>query len=124
MIAGHRRRREESVVAVPSSSTGEQEHAEPAPRDHESHGAQPQHDAQPHGVDADEPSAEWGWHGSFPTGRRIAGWVTVVGLFSMAFFDHGGISETWWLAALASVVAMLLIRNEFKQRPAALTRRR
>lgn len=103
------------MVAVPSSSTHEQEHAEPAPRDHESHGAQPQ-DAQPHAVDADEPSAEWGWHGSFPVGSRIAGWITVVGLFAMAFFDHEGLSETWWLLVLASVVTVLLIRNEFKHR--------
>jgi hypothetical protein len=26
----------------------------------------------------DEPSAEWGWHGSFPNGSRIAGVVVAI----------------------------------------------
>jgi hypothetical protein len=27
---------------------------------------------------AEEPSAEWGWHGGFPRGMIIAGWVVVM----------------------------------------------
>ena len=31
----------------------------------------------------DEPSAEWGWHGSFPKAVRIAGWASTVGVFGL-----------------------------------------
>ncbi len=31
----------------------------------------------------DEPSAEWGWHGGFPRGMVIAGWVSVFILLVM-----------------------------------------
>ena len=37
------------------------------------------HCADPH----DEPSVEWGWHGSFPKATRIMGWLTAAVMFLM-----------------------------------------
>ena len=33
----------------------------------------------------DEPSAEWGWHGSFPRGKIIAGVVCILLLMAFIF---------------------------------------
>jgi hypothetical protein len=99
------------VVAAATSSTDEQEHStEPAPPEHEAHGV------EPHGAEADEPSADWGWHGSFPVGGRVTGWISIVFLFCMAFFDHEGLSQTWWLVVLASVLAVALLAKDVTRR--------
>ncbi len=99
------------MVAAPSSSTEEQEHStEPAPPEHEAH------DVEPHGSEADEPSADWGWHGSFPVGGRVAGWLTAVILFGMVFFSHASPTELWWLLAIGVALVVALIANEFKRR--------
>lgn len=102
------------MAAVSSSSTEEQEHSTaPASREHEAH------EVEPHGAAADEPSADWGWHGSFPLGRRVIGWLTIVLLFGMAFFDHEGLDETWWLVFLASVLAVALLTDDVMKRSGA-----
>lgn len=101
------------MAAVPSSSTEEQERStERAPREHEAHDAAR---ALP-SSEADEPSADWGWHGSFPMGGRIIGWFSIVFLFAMAFFDHNGLDETWWLVVLASVLAVALLAKDVPKR--------
>lgn len=104
------------MVATASSSTDEQAHStEPESPDHESPDHE-SHGGHPGGVDADEPSAAWGWHGSFPVGGRVAGWVTTVGIFCMAFFSHGGVSANWWLLPIGAALVVALIASEVKQR--------
>lgn len=44
----------------------------------------------------DEPSAEWGWHGSFPIGSKVAGVFTIISLVAMFFVGH---EDDWTLAA-------------------------
>ena len=69
------------------------------------------------GVDpADEPSALWGWHGSFPRGSIIAGWFAVAALLIMLIGNHQGRVEDVWLVVLAVVMAFGLVRHQKKQR--------
>lgn len=98
------------MVAIRSSSTeGQQTSAEP--QEHESHGIDPD------GVDADlEPSADWGWHGSFPVGSRVAGWITVLIMFGMVFFSHTGFGRPFWLLAMSVALLVALIADLFKRR--------
>ena len=52
------------------------------------------------------PSAEWGWHGGFPRGRRIAGLVCVVILFGL-MYPHDqqlGRIHLLWLTGVAAVI--------------------
>lgn len=57
------------------------------------------------GVDPDdEPSVDWGWHGTFPTGTKIAGAVTAIALVLM-LIGH----PTSWTEVLYMVVPAVLI---------------
>ncbi len=69
------------------------------------------------GVDpADEPSAEWGWHGSFPRGELIAGWFSVAAMLLMLIGNHQGKVEDIWLIAIAAIMAYALAMRTIKQR--------
>jgi hypothetical protein len=73
---------------------------------------------------ADEPSAEWGWHGGFPNGTQIAGWISVIALLGMLFGNQQGIlsgggqlvESDIWLIALAAVVAIGLLVDLSRRR--------
>jgi hypothetical protein len=67
---------------------------------------------------ADEPSAEWGWHGGFPRGSVIAGWVVVVILLLMNFTNNNLTNNTAnvWLTGLAIVLAIGLVLHSVRQR--------
>ncbi|CAM2891275.1 DUF2631 domain-containing protein [Saccharomonospora xinjiangensis] len=41
----------------------------------------------------DEPSAEWGWHGSFPKATRIGGVVAAAIMFLMLIGNHQNRTE-------------------------------
>lgn len=66
---------------------------------------------------AEEPSAEWGWHGGFPKGTQIAGWFSVFALLLMLVGNHQGIlsggghfkTEDIWLIAIAAILAIGLL---------------
>lgn len=45
----------------------------------------------------EEPSAEWGWHGSFPRGTTIAGVFVGLAMFGMLIGNHSGWTENLWL---------------------------
>lgn len=66
----------------------------------------------------DEPSAEWGWHGGFPRGMIIGGWVSVVALIAMNFGNHQGRVENVWLTAFAVVMAIGLVMHSVRKRNA------
>ncbi len=48
---------------------------------------------------ADEPSAEWGWHGEFRRGTPAAGIIVGLGMFAMLIGNHSGWTENLWLIA-------------------------
>lgn len=56
-----------------------------------------------------EPSAAWGWHGTFPKATNIAGWITVVSLFAMLIGNHTNYVEDVYLIALGTLLALMLI---------------
>ncbi|WP_051580858.1 DUF2631 domain-containing protein [Pseudonocardia acaciae] len=64
----------------------------------------------------DEPSAEWGWHGGFPRGMIIAGWLSTIIMLLMLFGNHQGRVEDVWLVAVAVLMAGGLIRYSLKRR--------
>ncbi|WP_191249441.1 DUF2631 domain-containing protein [Amycolatopsis deserti] len=66
----------------------------------------------------DEPSAEWGWHGGFPKGGRIAGWVTVVVLLAMIYNNHENNTENVWLVGIAIAIVIGLLWEIKKKRTA------
>lgn len=75
---------------------------------------------------ADEPSAEWGWHGSFPKATQVGGWVAVIALLGMLFGNHQGIlsggghlaEADIWLIAIALLLAIGLLISMARQRKA------
>ena len=66
----------------------------------------------------DEPSAEWGWHGGFPKGMVIAGWVSVFILLAMNIGNHTGRVENLWLIGIALVMAVGLVLHSARKRTA------
>ncbi|GAB2783772.1 DUF2631 domain-containing protein [Streptomonospora nanhaiensis] len=66
----------------------------------------------------DEPSAEWGWHGTFPKATRFAGWLSVAALLVMLIGNHQNAMEDIWLVGLAIGLAFALILDLRKRRTA------
>ncbi|MDN5932402.1 MAG: DUF2631 domain-containing protein [Pseudonocardia sp.] len=66
----------------------------------------------------EEPSVEWGWHGSFPRGMMIAGWVSTVIMFLMLIGNHEGRTENVWLIVLAVAMVIALIAHSVRKRNA------
>lgn len=65
----------------------------------------------------EEPSAEWGWHGRFPRGREIGGWISAVALFLMAFVgNHIAGTERIWLLGIGILLVVLLVGSRVRQR--------
>ncbi|PPK63967.1 DUF2631 domain-containing protein [Actinokineospora auranticolor] len=53
---------------------------------------------------AEEPSAEWGWHGSFPKATLIAGVLVGIAMFFMLIGNHTGHTEDLWLIGVGVVL--------------------
>lgn len=66
----------------------------------------------------EEPSADWGWHGGFPLGTRIAGWFTAASMFLMLIGNHTGRTEDLWLIATGTVIVIALIIDRVRARTA------
>jgi hypothetical protein len=64
----------------------------------------------------DEPSAEWGWHGGFPKGTRIAGWFTAFAMFIMLVGNHHGRTEDVWLIGIGAGLIILLVIDQIRRR--------
>lgn len=58
---------------------------------------------------AQEPSAEWGWHGTFPRATNIAGCIVAAALFLMVFRKHENYVEDAWLIGLGSLLVLMLV---------------
>lgn len=67
----------------------------------------------------DEPSAQWGWHGTFPHGSIIAGWTTAAILLTMLVthilgsHSEGHVADVY-LAVIAAGMILLLIRHTMR----------
>jgi hypothetical protein len=66
----------------------------------------------------DEPSADWGWHGGFPKGTRIAGWFTAAVMFLFLIGNHRGRTEDVWLIFIGSVIVIALVVDIVRSRTA------
>ena len=67
----------------------------------------------------EEPSAQWGWHGRFPRGREIGGWISTVAIFIMAFQgNHVAMTERLWLLGTGIALVAVLIGYRVRQRTA------
>ncbi|GAB2985255.1 DUF2631 domain-containing protein [Saccharothrix stipae] len=64
----------------------------------------------------DEPSAEWGWHGTFPKGIKIAGWLSTIGVFALLIGNHHGQTENIWVILTGLTMAALLIWDQVRSR--------
>lgn len=75
--------------------------------------------AAPHGIDPqDEPSVEWGWHGSFPNATRLAGWFSAVVLLAMNIGNHRGWVEGIYLDVIAALIVIGLVADMVRRRHA------
>lgn len=71
------------------------------------------------GVDPEEePSVEWGWHGTFPRGMMIAGWASVAIMLVMLIGNHVGRTEDIWLIGIAAFMAAGLVLQTLRKRNA------
>ena len=71
------------------------------------------------GVDpADEPSAEWGWHGSFPNATRIAGVVVAILLLLLQIGPYQTHLQDFWMIAIALGILVFVVRGTIKRRNA------
>ncbi|RZQ64829.1 DUF2631 domain-containing protein [Amycolatopsis suaedae] len=66
----------------------------------------------------DEPSAEWGWHGTFPKATRAAGWFTAAAMLIMLIGNHRNAMEDIWLVGIAATLVLLLVLDIRKRRTA------
>jgi hypothetical protein len=61
-----------------------------------------------------EPSADWGWHGSFPRAGKAAGWFTAFALFAMLIGNHTSHVEDAYLIILGTLLVVMLIASHVK----------
>lgn len=66
----------------------------------------------------DEPSVEWGWHGSFPRGTRLAGWFSAIVLLAMNIGNHTGWVEGVYLDVIAVFIIGGLVADIIRRRTA------
>ena len=67
------------------------------------------------GVDPNrEPSADWGWHGTFPRAGPLAGWLTAFALFAMLYGNHRGHIEDVYLIGFGTTLVVMLIFSHLK----------
>jgi hypothetical protein len=70
----------------------------------------------PRGADPQEPSADWGWHGTFPRATNIAGWITAASLFLMLIGNHQNYVEDVWLIVLGTLLVAMLVGGQVSRR--------
>ena len=69
------------------------------------------------GVDPhDEPSAEWGWHGSFPNGLRISGVIVAIVLLVLLLGPYQTHLQDFWMIPMALGLLALIVWGTIKRR--------
>jgi uncharacterized protein DUF2631 len=66
----------------------------------------------------DEPSVEWGWHGTLPKGTQLGGWFVVLVLFGMFIGNQIGHVEDFYLGIAGVAMAFLLLMSARRRRRA------
>jgi LPXTG-motif cell wall-anchored protein len=66
----------------------------------------------------DEPSAEWGWHGTLPNGARLGGIFVVLVLFGMLIGNQTGHVEDFYLIISGVIMIVLLLLSGRRRRRA------
>lgn len=66
----------------------------------------------------DEPSVDWGWHGSFPRATRIMGWLTAIAMFLMLIGNQVGHVEDIFLVIIGAGMVVLLLIDIARRRRA------
>ncbi|MCW0214957.1 MAG: DUF2631 domain-containing protein [Pseudonocardia sp.] len=64
----------------------------------------------------DEPSVEWGWHGSFPKATTIAAIVTAILLPLMLIGHHTSATEILWMVLPAVGILGVVIWGQLRRR--------
>ncbi|ATE56817.1 DUF2631 domain-containing protein [Actinosynnema pretiosum] len=64
----------------------------------------------------EEPSAEWGWHGTFPKGILIAGWLSTLAVFSLLIGNHHGRVENIWVIGTGVSLAAALVWFQVREK--------
>ena len=67
---------------------------------------------------ADEPSAEWGWHGTFPVGIQVGGWFSAAVCFGMLTATHTSDTEWVWLIGVGTAIVLFLLWDLRRRRTA------
>ncbi|MFY9808461.1 MAG: DUF2631 domain-containing protein [Pseudonocardiaceae bacterium] len=62
----------------------------------------------------EEPSADWGWHGSFPVAGPIVGWFTAFALFVMLIGNRESEVSTAFLVGFGTILVAMLIMHHLK----------
>jgi len=66
----------------------------------------------------DEPSTEWGWHGTFPRAKIIAGVVSSLILIAFLFGPYQSRTQDLWLVGVALLLAFMIWRQVVARRNA------
>ena len=64
----------------------------------------------------DEPSAEWGWHGSFPRGKVAGAVVSIIFLLLFAIGPYQSRTQDLWLIGIALLLAGLIALHVVNRR--------
>lgn len=64
----------------------------------------------------DEPSAEWGWHGTLPLSSTVAGIATIVILILFTLGDYQSRLQDYWLFGIAALIAFALVLQAASKR--------
>jgi hypothetical protein len=82
----------------------------------------PSSELEKHSVQApdphDEPSVEWGWHGTLPRGAQIAGWFVAIAMFGMLIGNQQGHVEDFYLVIVGILMIFLLLTSVRRRRRA------
>jgi lysylphosphatidylglycerol synthetase-like protein (DUF2156 family) len=71
------------------------------------------------GVDPrDEPSTEWGWHGSFPNATRVAGVVTAIVLVLLMIGPYQSHLQDFWIVGIVILILAMIVAGTLKRRNA------
>ena len=66
----------------------------------------------------EDPSAEWGWHGSFHRGKIIAGALSALLLVVFIFGPYQNYTHALWLGGIALAIAFMIWRSVVARRNA------